>query len=72
MAKSGHVKNEHAVILGRAGGKVGGPARARKLSHPVKSKIASNAAKARWAHTAHSRANTKTVKRQAKARVRKS
>lgn len=38
-----------AKELGEAGGEVGGPARARKLSSQERSTIARKAAKARWA-----------------------
>ena len=41
-------KNPAAVELGRLGGKVGGPARARKLSPKKRSEIARKAANARW------------------------
>ena len=41
-------KNPHAVALGRLGGKVGGPARAAKLSKKRRSEIAKKAAQARW------------------------
>lgn len=42
-------KNREAVKRGAAGGKRGGKARARSLSKTRRSKIARNAAKARWA-----------------------
>jgi hypothetical protein len=42
-------KNQEAAMRGRAGGKKGGKARARKLSPAARSKIASEAARARWA-----------------------
>ena len=38
-----------AVVLGRLGGKKGGPARAKKLSKKRRSEIAKKAARARWA-----------------------
>jgi hypothetical protein len=41
-------KNPHAVALGRLGGKVGGPARARALSPERRSEIAGRAGRARW------------------------
>lgn len=41
-------KDPAAVSLGRKGGKVGGHARARKLSGSKKTSIASHAANARW------------------------
>ena len=41
-------KNPHAVALGRLGGKVGGAARAKKLSKKRRSEIARKAAEARW------------------------
>ena len=43
------VKNPAAVILGRLGGRKGGPARAAKLSSKRKREIARKAARARWA-----------------------
>ena len=42
-------KNPHAVALGKLGGKMGGPARAKKLSKKRRSEIARKAAQARWA-----------------------
>ena len=42
-------KNPAAVALGRLGGLVGGPARAKKLSKRRLKEIAQKAAKARWA-----------------------
>jgi hypothetical protein len=42
-------KNPAAVALGKLGGKKGGPARAEKLTPEQRRKIASNAARARWA-----------------------
>lgn len=42
-------KNPAAVALGRLGGKVGGKARAEKLTPEQRRKIASDAARARWA-----------------------
>ena len=41
-------KNEHAVELGRLGGKAGGKARAAKLTKKQRSAIATNAANSRW------------------------
>jgi hypothetical protein len=41
-------KNPAAVALGRLGGKVGGVARAKKLSAKMRSDIAKAAAEARW------------------------
>ena len=41
-------RHNAAVILGRKGGKKGGPARANKLSAEQRSKIAQMAAQARW------------------------
>jgi len=41
-------KNPAAVELGRPGGKVGGPARARQLSAKKRQEIARKAAEARW------------------------
>lgn len=41
-------KNPAAVALGRLGGRVGGPARARKLTSAQRSEIARHAAKTRW------------------------
>lgn len=41
-------KNEHAVALGRLGGKKGGRARAASLSKKRRSEIARKAAAARW------------------------
>jgi hypothetical protein len=41
-------KNAAAVALGRLGGKVGGKARAEKLSDERKREIAQGAAAARW------------------------
>jgi len=42
-------KNPHAQILGRAGGKKGGPARAAKLTPEQRRILAQKAANARWA-----------------------
>lgn len=44
-----HKKNPHAVALGRKGGKVGGKARALKLTAQERRAIAKAAAEARWA-----------------------
>lgn len=44
-------KNPAAVALGRLGGLKGGRARAEKLSAASRSKIARQAAGARWKHT---------------------
>lgn len=41
-------KSGAARILGRSGGKKGGPARARALSGSQRKQIASHAAKKRW------------------------
>lgn len=41
-------KNPAAVALGKLGGKVGGKARAEKLSPEQRRKIASDAARVRW------------------------
>lgn len=41
-------KNPHAVALGRAGGKKGGPARAARLTSEQRRAIAVKAAAARW------------------------
>lgn len=43
-----NARNPDAVALGSLGGKKGGPARARKLSHAVMRHIAKIAARARW------------------------
>jgi hypothetical protein len=45
---AGMKKNQHAVALGRKGGKKGGPARAAKLSPERRREIARNAVMARW------------------------
>lgn len=47
-AKAGKAKMSAAVTLGRKGGKVGGPARAKALSGDKKAKIARHAAIKRW------------------------
>lgn len=41
-------KNVAAVALGRLGGKIGGPARARRLTEAQRSEIARHAALSRW------------------------
>ena len=41
-------KNPAAIARGRAGGLLGGPARAKKLSATRRRKIAKKAAKSRW------------------------
>lgn len=41
-------KNPAAVLLGRLGGKKGGPARAAKLTKEQRTEIARKAAQARW------------------------
>lgn len=41
-------RHEAAVTLGRAGGKKGGPARAKKLTAEQRREIAKKAAEARW------------------------
>lgn len=46
--KESDKKNPHAVVLGRLGGKKGGPARAKKLSKQRRVEIAKKAAEARW------------------------
>lgn len=43
-----NAKNPAAVAIGRLGGKIGGPARALRLSSEEKKAIATKAAKARW------------------------
>jgi hypothetical protein len=43
-----HGKNPYAVLLGRAGGLKGGPARAKKLSKRRRHEIARRAANTRW------------------------
>ncbi|MBI3911198.1 MAG: hypothetical protein HY320_09730 [Armatimonadetes bacterium] len=45
-------KNPAAVALGRLGGKVGGKARAAKLSADERKAIAERAARARWGRSA--------------------
>ncbi len=47
-------KNLAAVVLGRLGGKKGGPARAKKLTAKQRSEIARKAARARWQKMADS------------------
>lgn len=42
-------KNPYAVVLGRKGGKRGGPARAAKMTPAERSESARNAVLARWA-----------------------
>jgi hypothetical protein len=42
------LRSHAAAILGRLGGKKGGPARARKLSKKRRAEIARKAARARW------------------------
>lgn len=44
-------KNHNAVVLGRRGGKIGGIARAKKLSKERKREIAIMGAAARWKKT---------------------
>lgn len=46
--KTTEEKNPAAVALGRLGGKVGGHARAKKLSAKKRKEIATKAAKTRW------------------------
>jgi len=47
-----------AAAFGRIGGRIGGPARAAKLSAKKKSSIAKKAAKARWKNSSsHSKKN---------------
>jgi hypothetical protein len=48
FSKKNKIKNPAAVALGRLGGLKGGPATAAKLSPEERSRIASNAALARW------------------------
>ena len=45
-------KNAAAVVLGRLGGKKGGPARAKKLSKKRRAEIAKKAAAVRWKNRA--------------------
>lgn len=47
-SKAGKAKLSAAVALGRRGGKLGGPARAKALSGDRKAKIAKHAAIKRW------------------------
>lgn len=47
-AGAAHVKNPHAVALGKLGGPKGGPARAKALSAERRREIALKAARARW------------------------
>jgi hypothetical protein len=42
-------REDAAILLGREGGKKGGPARARRLSPERRSEVARAAAQARWA-----------------------
>lgn len=53
----GPKKNPAAVALGRLGGLKGGKARAKKLSPKRRSKIAKEAAVARWSYTVKRRAD---------------
>jgi hypothetical protein len=46
-------KNPHAVELGRLGGKVGGKARAEKLTPEQRKEIAQKAAQSRWKKNKH-------------------
>lgn len=48
VKKTTEEKNPHAQALGKLGGKVGGKARAAKLSKEKRKEIAVKAAKARW------------------------
>ena len=48
-------KNRAAVVLGRAGGKKGGPARASKLTPVQRSEGARKAVQARWAKAGHAK-----------------
>ena len=41
-------KNPHAVALGKLGGAMGGPARAKKMTPEERKEAARKAAKARW------------------------
>lgn len=43
-------KNPAKVAAGKQGGLVGGPARAKKLTHQKKHNIAKKAADTRWGH----------------------
>lgn len=47
-AENGPKKNAAAVALGKLGGKIGGPARARKLTGERRAEIAKKAAQAKW------------------------
>lgn len=59
--KQGKAKNPAAVSLGSLGGKVGGPARARKLSGSKRGQIAKHAANSRWGNrTAYKKPATYT------------
>ena len=49
LEKSIDTRNPHAVALGSIGGKKGGESRARNLTPEQRKRIASKAAKARWA-----------------------
>lgn len=48
-SKSTPTKNQHAVILGRKGGRKGGLARAKKLTPAQRSESARKAVQVRWA-----------------------
>jgi hypothetical protein len=45
-------RNPHAVALGSLGGRKGGKARAKKLTSTQRKRIATKAAKSRWAASA--------------------
>jgi hypothetical protein len=51
-------KNQAAVVLGRKGGKKGGPARAASLTPEQRSESARKAVQARWAKTRKGSGNT--------------
>ena len=59
MADNPNRLSEAAAMLGRIGGKIGGPkggrARAKKLSAERRREIARKAAEARWAKNEHSK-----------------
>lgn len=56
-------RNRHAVALGRRGGRVGGKARAMRLSPAQRSESARNAARARWG-TPRARSATQSATRE--------
>lgn len=63
--------HEAAVLLGRAGGIKGGPARAKALSAERLKQIASKAARTRWAKEKTSADKNKAILRKTKAVVEK-